>query len=74
MEKDSPNKTFIPAHPDNSCACNDCPHMKLNTMEKLYLTMKHELPELDMSEDLIQKALIPMKRMMDVSRKAGLIK
>jgi quinolinate synthase len=74
MEKDSPKKTFIPAPPDNSCACNDCPHMKLNTMEKLYLTMKYELPELNMSEDLIQKALIPMKRMMDVSRKAGLIK
>jgi quinolinate synthase len=74
MEKDSPNKIFIPAPPDNSCACNDCPHMKLNTMEKLYLTMKYELPELNMSKDLIQKAMIPMKRMMDVSRKAGLIK
>lgn len=74
MEKESPNKTFIPAPPDNSCACNDCPHMRLNTLEKLYLTMKHELPELEMDEDLMKKALVPMDRMMDVSRKAGLIK
>jgi len=74
MQKDSPNKTFIPAPPDNSCACNDCPHMKLNTLEKLYLTMEHELPELQMDDELIEKSLLPMQRMMEVSKKAGLLK
>ena len=44
MQKASPDKTFIPAPPNNSCACNDCPHMKLNTLEKLYLCMEYEIP------------------------------
>ena len=51
MQKDAPEKTFIPAPPNNSCACNDCPHMKLNTLEKLYLCMEYETPELVMDED-----------------------
>jgi len=46
MELKSPNKTFIPAPPNNTCACNDCPHMKRNTMEKLYLCMEHEMMEI----------------------------
>ncbi|HEX3023780.1 MAG TPA: quinolinate synthase NadA [Chitinophagaceae bacterium] len=46
MQKSNPLKTFIPAPPNNNCACNDCPHMKLNTLEKLYLCMKYELPEI----------------------------
>lgn len=73
MQKDAPGKTFIPAPPDNSCACNDCPHMKLNTLEKLYLCMEYETPELLMNEDLRLAALKPIERMMDISRKAGLI-
>lgn len=73
MQKDAPFKTFIPAPPNNSCACNDCPHMKLNTLEKLYLCMKYELPEINMVEVLRLAALKPMKRMMDISRAAGLI-
>ncbi|NNV55538.1 quinolinate synthase NadA [Limnovirga soli] len=73
MQKDAPFKTFIPAPPNNSCACNDCPHMKLNTLEKLYLCMKYELPEINMVEDLRLAALKPMNRMMDISRAAGLI-
>jgi len=52
MQKDSPHKTFIPAPPNNACACNECPHMKLNTLEKLYLCLEYELPELTMPEDL----------------------
>ena len=52
MEKSSPHKTFIPAPPNNSCACNDCPHMKRNTLEKLYLCMEYELPEITMDEEL----------------------
>ncbi|WP_336514768.1 quinolinate synthase NadA [Pollutibacter soli] len=72
MIKDSPEKTFIPAPPDNACACNDCPHMKLNTLEKLYICLKHELPEIHMDEDLRLKARIPIDRMLEISAKAGL--
>lgn len=73
MQKNSPNKSFIPAPPTNSCACNDCPYMKLNTLEKLYLCMKYETPEIIMDESLRLNALKPMQRMMDISKKAGLI-
>jgi quinolinate synthase len=73
MQLSCPNKTFIPAPPNNSCACNDCPHMKLNTLEKLYLCMKHETPEIIMDENLRLAALKPMLKMMEISRKAGLI-
>ena len=52
MQKINPSKTFIPAPPNNSCACNDCPHMKLNTLEKLFLCMQYELPEILMNEEL----------------------
>jgi len=72
MEKSAPNKKFIPAPPDNSCACNDCPHMKLNTLEKLYLTMKYELPEITMDEDLRLKAKQPIDKMLEMSRQLGL--
>jgi quinolinate synthase len=57
MQKNAPHKTFIPAPPDNSCACNDCPHMKLNTLEKLYLCMEYEQPEILMDETLRKAAL-----------------
>lgn len=67
MEKASPDKTFIPAPPNNNCACNDCPHMKLNTLEKLYLCMKYELPEILLSEELMEKARKPIKRMLELS-------
>lgn len=74
MEKDSPAKTFIPAPPNNACACNDCPYMKLNTLEKLYLCMKYQLPEIKMDESLRLAAKKPIDRMMEISRNAGLIK
>ncbi len=73
MQKDAPQKTFIPAPPDNSCACNDCPHMKLNSLEKVYLCMEYETPELTMPEDLRMAALQPIERMLEISKKAGLI-
>lgn len=73
MQQNSPNKTFIPAPPTNSCACNDCPHMKLNTLEKLYLCMEYEVPEITMDETLRLAAKKPMDRMMEISRAAGLI-
>ena len=72
MAKASPGKTFIPAPPNNSCACNDCPHMKLNTLEKLYLCLKYEMPEIVVPEDIRLKALIPIKRMLEISAKNGL--
>lgn len=72
MAKSSPNKTFIPAPPDNSCACNDCPHMKLNTLEKLYICLKYETPELVLPEDIRVKALVPIKRMLEISKQYGL--
>jgi quinolinate synthase len=73
MQKDSPLKTFIPAPPDNSCACNECPHMKRNTLEKLYLCLKYETPELLMDEELRVAAEKPINRMLEISRAAGLI-
>ncbi|CAN5255783.1 quinolinate synthase NadA [soil metagenome] len=72
MQKDAPLKMFIPAPPDNSCACNDCPHMKLNTLEKLYLCMKYEQPEIIMEESLRLAALKPIQRMLEISKAAGL--
>ncbi len=72
MQKTSPHKTFIPAPPNNSCACNDCPHMKLNTLEKLYLCMKYDLPEITMDEELRLAAKKPIDRMLEISAKYGL--
>jgi quinolinate synthase len=72
MQKESPGKTFIPAPPNNSCACNDCPHMKLNTLEKLYLCMEYELPEIKMDEDLRLLAKRPIDRMLEISRQYNL--
>jgi len=72
MQKNNPHKTFIPAPPNNSCACNDCPHMKLNTLEKLYLCMEYELPELIMDEELRLAAKKPIDRMLEISAKYGL--
>jgi quinolinate synthase len=72
MQKSSPHKTFIPAPPNNSCACNDCPHMKLNTLEKLYISMKYEMPEIVMDEGIRLAAKKPIERMLEISRNYGL--
>jgi len=72
MQQSAPSKTFLAAPPDNTCACNDCPHMKLNTLEKLYLCMKYELPEIIMDEQLRLAAKKPIDRMLALSRKLGL--
>lgn len=72
MQKSSPEKVFIPAPPENLCACNDCPHMKRNTMEKLYTAMLYELPEIIMDDALMDEARIPIQRMLDISEKLGL--
>ncbi len=68
MRKACPDKNFIPAPPDDStCACNDCKYMKLNTMEKIYFSLKNEQFEVTLPEDIIQKAYLPIKRMLDLS-------
>jgi quinolinate synthase len=72
MQKSSPGKTFIPAPPNNNCACNDCPHMKLNTLEKIYIALKYEQPELLMDEKLIIAAKKPILKMLELSAKFGL--
>lgn len=73
MQKDSPDKIFIPAPSiDSTCGCNDCSFMKLNTMEKLYLCLEHEQPELVLSEELITKAKSPILKMLEISRKLNL--
>lgn len=72
MQKKSPHKTFIPAPPNNTCACNECPHMKRNTLEKLYLCMKYELPEIILPEATIRDGRACIDRMLDISAKAGL--
>ena len=72
MMKASPAKTFIPAPPNNSCACNDCPHMKRNTLEKIYLCMEYETPAIEMEEALRLAAKKPIDKMLEISKKAGL--
>ncbi|WP_257667365.1 quinolinate synthase NadA [Parapedobacter tibetensis] len=72
MQKANPQKTFIPAPPNNACACNDCPYMKLNTLEKLYNCMKYELPEVDLPMDMIARAQRPIERMLEISARLGL--
>jgi quinolinate synthase len=71
MEKANPDKKFIPAPNEGTCACNDCPHMKLNTLEKLYISLKYELPEITMDEELRLQALAPIERMLELSKSIG---
>ena len=67
MQKAAPDKLFIAAPPMNNCACNECPHMRLNTLEKLYLAMKTRSPEITLPEDTRLAALRPIQRMLDMS-------
>ena len=67
MQKRAPLKTFIPAPvEDDTCACSECAFMKLNTLEKLYLCLEHELPEILLDEDLMRKARLPIERMLEL--------
>ncbi len=74
MQKDSPNKEFIIVPTDDSCSCNDCPYMKLNTLEKLYLCLKNETPEINLDAKIIEDAKAPIIKMLDISKKLNLIK
>ncbi len=68
MKRGAPEKTFIPAPPDNGCSCNECPYMRLNTMEKLYQCMRDRTPELTLPEDLQSAARAPLQRMLEWSQ------
>ena len=73
MELKSPHKKFYPAPPNNQCACNECPHMKRNTLEKLYVCMKYELPEIILPEWVIKEGRACIDRMLEISKQAGLV-
>lgn len=73
MMKKCPYKTFIPAPPnDSTCACNECNYMRLNTLEKLYNCLKYEWPTIEVDPKIVEKAIRPIQRMLDVSAKLGL--
>ena len=73
MRKKCPQKNFIPVPPeDSTCACNECNFMRLNTLKKLYNTLKYEWPEVVVDKDIAQKAVRPIRRMLEVSEKLGL--
>jgi len=67
MQKRAPKKQLIPAPPDGNCACNECPFMRLNTPEKVYLALRDLEPRLEMDEDLRRRALVPIERMLALS-------
>ncbi|MBR2359920.1 MAG: quinolinate synthase NadA, partial [Bacteroidaceae bacterium] len=73
MQKQCPEKNFIPAPPeDSTCACNECNYMRLNTLEKLYNTLKYEWPAVEVDEAIAEKAVKPIYRMLEISNKLGL--
>jgi len=67
MEKFAPNKKFIAAPPDKNCNCNECPYMRLNTLEKLYLCMRDKKPEIKLDDLIMKKALKPIEKMLEMS-------
>jgi quinolinate synthase len=73
MQKDSPDKEFLIVPSDSTCSCNDCPYMKMNTMQKLYDCLRNETPEIILDEEVIRKAAKPIDAMLSISKKAGLI-
>lgn len=68
MKKRAPQKNFIPAPPNHACNCNECPFMKLNTLEKVYLALRDEKPEILVPHELAQRALLPLERMLEWSK------
>ena len=75
MQRRCPEKTFIPAPPeDGTCACNECEYMKLITLEKLYNSLKFMAPTIEVDQDIAERAVRPIQRMLDISRELGIIK
>ena len=73
MYRESPDKEFLVVPSDDTCSCNDCPYMKLNTMEKLYLALKNEQPEITMDSRVMEQARKPIERMLEISKKLKII-
>jgi quinolinate synthase len=73
MYKNSPEKEFIIVPSDETCSCNDCPYMKLITMEKIYSCLLNETNEISLSDEVIEKSLLPIERMLEISRKHKII-
>ena len=67
MEKESPHKTFIPLPTNDGCACNECPHMRLNTLEKMVTALEKMEPEITLTEEVRLKALVPLEKMLVLS-------
>ena len=74
MHKNSPDKEFLIVATDETCSCNDCPYMKMITLEKIYLSLKNENPEIILPDNVMKKAEVPIRRMLDISKKMNLIK
>lgn len=74
MKKNNPDKEFITIPNGEHCACTDCSYMKMNTLEKLYKCLRDEQPEIELSSELIERAKMPIERMLDMSRNLGIIK
>jgi quinolinate synthase len=74
MKKSSPGKEFIVVPSDETCSCNDCPYMKMNTVQKLYDCLKNETPEILLEQDVIENARKPILKMLEISKAANLIK
>ena len=70
MQQEVPDKILIPApaKEDNTCACSECGYMKMNTLQKVYDCLLNETPEVTVSEDIIKKALVPIERMLELSK------
>ncbi len=73
MQKSSPEKEFLVVPSDETCSCNDCPYMKLNTLEKLYLALKNETPKIEMDTKVMEEARKPIDRMLEISKKLKII-
>ncbi|MBN2237768.1 MAG: quinolinate synthase NadA [Bacteroidales bacterium] len=73
MQKCSPEKQFLVVPKDETCSCNDCPYMKMNTLEKLYLALKNESPEISLDQKVMERAKTPIVKMLAISKQLGLI-
>ena len=73
MKKDAPEKEFLVVPKDETCSCNDCNYMKMNTLEKLYLCLKNETPQIELPKEVMERAEKPINKMLDISREMGLI-
>ncbi len=73
MKKDSPAKEFLIVPSDETCSCNDCPYMKMITMQKIYDCLANETNQIELSDEVIEKSLLPIERMLDISKKQNII-